>query len=268
MTPAMAALKRDFLPGELAAHLSQNGLGSALVVQAQHSLDETRWLLDLAERNAFLAGVVGWVPLRSPDVANELAHFAENPKMVGVRHVVLDDPDDAIMLREDYNRGVGLLAAYGLRYELIVYERHLPQAITLVDRHPRLVFVLDHIARPTLGSAPSPSWMAHIRALAERPNVYCKLSGLTTGAASTVWTVEDLAPYADVALAAFGPRRMMFGSDWPMCTLTCTYDRWVEAVRRLTATLSPDEQAWVWGRSAEAAYGLRAARRATSVNRG
>ncbi|APR86616.1 L-fuconolactone hydrolase [Minicystis rosea] len=256
MTGAMTAIQRDFLPAELAAQMAASGIASAIPVQARHSLDETRWLLDLADEHPFLAGVVGWVPLASPDVAQDLERLADRPKLRGVRHVVLDDPDDALMLRDDWNRGVALLAAYGLRYDLIVYERHLPQAITLVDRHPRQIFVLDHVARPEIRGAPSALYRDQLRALAARPHVYCKLSGLTTGTGPGGYTADDLAPYVDLALEAFGPRRLMFGSDWPMCILTCDYARWTGLVQQLTAALSPDERAWIWRRTAEEAYGL------------
>lgn len=267
MTPAMGAIKRDFLPPELLSRMVENGVGWAMAVQAQHTLDETRWLLDLADAHPFLAGVVGWVPLTSPDVARDLDRFEEHPKLVGVRHVVLDDPDDALMLRDDFSRGVGMLAARGLAYDLIVYERHLEQALSLVDRHPDQVFVLDHLARPELAKAPSRAYRARLRELAERPRVYCKLSGLTTGAAFHDGTagaasgppdavLDAVAPYVDVALEAFGPRRLMFGSDWPMCILTSDYGRWVDLVRRLTAKLSKDEQAWLWRKTAEEAYGI------------
>lgn len=256
MTPEMGAIKRDFLPPELSAQMAESGIGSAIVVQARHSLDETRWLLDLADEHPFLAGVVGWAPLSSPTVARDLERLCERPKLRGIRHVVLDDPDDALMLRDDWNRGVSLLAAHGLCYELIIYERHLAQALSLVDRHPEQIFVLDHLARPSLEGAPSAHYREHIRQLAERPRVYCKLSGLTTGAGPGGYAIDDLAPYVDLALEAFGPRRLMFGSDWPMCILTCDYARWAEMVRRLTATSSPDEEAWIWRKTAMEAYGI------------
>lgn len=254
MTPAMGALKRDFLPDELEAHLHEHGMRGAIAVQARSSLDETRWLLGLADQHDFLAGVVGWVPLTAPDLARHLDAFAPHPALLGVRHVGVDDPDDELLLRPEFARGIASLARYDLVYDLIVLERHLPQALTLVDRHPRQTFVLDHMARPEIAREPSAPWRSHLRRLAERPNVYCKLSGLTTGADWQRWTAEDLRPYVDLALEAFGPRRLMFGSDWPMCLLSCEYRTWTETAQTLTATLSLDERAWLWRRTAEHAY--------------
>ncbi|WP_434426373.1 amidohydrolase family protein [Nannocystis pusilla] len=254
MTPAMDMLKRDFLAEQLQAHLHENHVRGAIAVQARSSLDETRWLLGLAERHSFIAGVVGWVPLTAPDLARHLDALAPHPALLGVRHVGVDDPDDELLLRPDFDRGIAALAKYDLAYDIIIRERHLPQALKLVDRHPRQTFVLDHMARPEISREPSAPWQSHLRLLAERPNVYCKLSGLTTGADWQRWDTEDLRPYTDLVLEAFGPRRLMFGSDWPMCLLSCEYRKWTETVQALTAALSPDERAWLWCQTAQHAY--------------
>jgi L-fuconolactonase len=187
-------------------------------------------------------------------VDRELERLARHPRLVGIRHVLTDDPDAQRMLRDDFNRGIGLLKDHGLAYDLVILEHQLEQAIQLVDRHPAQTFVLDHVGRPRIQPGGSPRWAAQLRELARRPHVVCKLSGLPEGASFRRWSEQDLAPYLDAALEAFGPRRLMFATDWPMCTLACAYARWVEIVEACTVAMSAEERDWVWSKTAEQAY--------------
>jgi L-fuconolactonase len=254
----LAAIRRDFLPPELAGEIAAAGVDAVVSVQARQSLDETRWLLELADANAFIAGVVGWVPLVSPSVADTLSALAANPRLCGVRHVLQGEPDPDFAARPDFNRGIAALRGLGLAYDVLVYERQLPAAIALVDRHPDQVFVVDHVAKPRIRDAVVSPWRARMRDLARRPNVFCKLSGMVTEADLGAWTRAALQPYADVVLEAFGPSRLMFGSDWPVCLGACSYSSWLATVRELCARLSAGERESVLGGTTRRAYGLDA----------
>ena len=256
ISDAMSVLRRDYLPDDLRRETAAAGVDGVVSVQARQTVDETRWLLELAAQNDFIRGVVGWVPLASDRVADDLDRFADRPKLKAVRHVLQDEADDDYMLRPDFDRGVGLLAGLGLRYDILIYERHLPQAIRLVDRHPTVTFVLDHVAKPRIRDDVISPWRERMIELAKRPNVYCKLSGIATEADHRAWTTKQLRPYMDVALEAFGPRRLMFGSDWPVCLLAVGYHRWVELVREFVSPLSDAERRRVMGETAIEAYGL------------
>jgi len=252
---AMAPLRRDFLPEDLQAALRSGGVDAAVSVQARQSVEETGWLLSMAERHPFLAGVVGWVPLADAAVGKDIERFAARPKLKAVRHVLQGEPSE-YMLRDDFNRGVSLLWKHGLAYDVLIYERQLPQAIEFVDRHPGGRFVLDHVAKPRIRENVLEPWRANLRRLAERPNVWCKVSGMVTEADYRAWTEEQLQPYLEAALEAFGPRRLMFGSDWPVCLAACAYDRWCGIVRRFASRLSKDERERVLGGTAREAYRL------------
>ena len=251
----MAVLKQDFLPEDLIAEADEL-VDAVITVQARQDLVETRWLLEIAHEEPFVLGVVGWVPLTEPNVAAHLDQLSQNPSLVGVRHVLQDEPDDEYALREDFNRGVAQLKDYSLAYDILIYERQLPAAIGLVDRHPDQVFVLDHVAKPRIRDGEMDTWKTNIRELARRENCYCKISGMVTEANRDRWSGDDLQPYFDTVLEAFGPNRMMFGSDWPVCLLACDYRHWYHLVDELTAMLSEEEQARIWGETAEEAYGL------------
>lgn len=253
---AMRAIRRDFLPEHLAAELAAARVDGAISVQARQSLAETEWLLELAARHDFLRGVVGWVELVSPSVGAQLERFAAQPKFCAVRHVVQGEPDDRFLLRDDFNRGIRELRRFNLVYDLLIYARHLPVALEFVDRHPEQVFVLDHLAKPRIRDGEIEPWRAQLRELARRPHVYCKVSGMVTEAEYATWTEAQLRPYFEAALEAFGPRRLMFGSDWPVCLVACGYVRWREIVTRWVAELSAEEQARILGGTAREAYRL------------
>ena len=253
---AMAAIRRDFLVEDLRQATSAVGVEGVVSVQARQSLAETEWLLELAATTSLICGVVGWVNLSSSDVARQLESFRANPKLKSVRHVVQGESDPNFILRPDFNRGVRELARFGLAYDILIFERQLPQTVQFVDRHPEQVFVVDHIAKPRIKDDLFEPWRTQMRELARRPNVCCKISGLVTEADYARWTEVQLQRYFDATLDAFGPKRLMFGSDWPVCLVACRYDRWYNLVRRFASALSADEQDWIFGRTAVQAYQL------------
>jgi L-fuconolactonase len=228
-------------------------------VQARQTLEETAWLLELARQHELIRGVVGWVPLVEGDnVKRHLERFAGNRKLRGVRHVVQDEADPRYILRADFNQGIRALRDSQLRYDILIFERHLPAAIEFVDRHPNQIFILDHIAKPRIKEGVLKPWDANMRELAKRQNVYCKLSGMVTEADTKRWTPASLKPYIDVVLQAFGPKRLMYGSDWPVMLLAGDYVRWYDVVANSIAKLSKSEQERIIGGTAAEAYGLPA----------
>lgn len=252
----MHVLRRDFLVDDLAVEFDAAGVDGAITVQARQDVAETEWLLDVARDAPEMLGVVGWVDLTADDVADTLEHLAPDPLLVGIRHVVQDEPDDAFILRSDFNRGVAQLRNFGLTYDILVYERHLPNVIQFIDRHPDQPFVLDHLGKPRIRDGAIDGWRANLTALAVRENCYCKLSGAVTEASPAKWTADDIHPYLDAALEAFGPDRLMFGSDWPVCLLACAYHDWFDLAREYTRTLTSGERARIWGETAAEAYRL------------
>jgi len=256
ISDSMSVLRRDFGPDDLRNEIAGVGVDGVISVQARQTIDETRWLLDLAAKNDFIRGVVGWVPLVDDPAGAWLEKFAKNPKFRSVRHVIQDEPDQHFILRDDFNRGVRLLKRFNLRYDILVFERHLPNTIEFVDEHPNQVFILDHIAKPQIRAGIVEPWRQNLCTLARRANVYCKLSGVVTEADWKAWTPQRLRPYFDAALQAFGPRRLMFGSDWPVCLVASDYARWVRTVREWAAPLSQSEQDRIFGGTAIEAYGL------------
>ena len=252
----MERLARNHLPADLAPLAAAAGVGGTVAVQARQSLEESRFLLDLAAASPLIRGVVGWVDLRSDEVDRQLAELAPRPKFVGVRHVVQDEPDPRFLLGDAFMRGIGRLAAHGLVYDLLLYPVQLPAAAELVRRFPEQPFVLDHLAKPRIREGVFDPWRADLEALAAAPNVSCKLSGMVTEAAWGKWKRADFVPYMQAALEAFSPRRLLFGSDWPVCTLSAPYGDVVGIVDDFLARLSPDEQAAIRGGNAVRVYGL------------
>jgi L-fuconolactonase len=253
---SMRVLQRDWLPAHLCPELSAAGIAGAITVQARQTLDETAWLLDIGDAHDAIVGVVGWVPLTSSSVAGVLERLVDRPKLRGVRHVVQGEADPAFLDRPDFNAGIRALGEFGLTFDLLLYERQLPSARQFVDRHPDQVFIVDHAAKPRIRDAILEPWATHMRQLARRPRVYCKLSGLVTEADPHAWTDADIRPYVETVLAAFGPERVMFGSDWPVCLLASPYGRWANAVKGFIAELTPSERAAVLGGAARRAYRL------------
>lgn len=239
----MSVLKRDFAPADLKLHMDAAAVIGAVSVQARQSLEETDMLLDHASRHSFIRGVVGWVPFcEATGVKAHLDRYAGNPWIKGYRHVVQDEPDDDFILRPDFNEGIRALLPYGTIYDILIFERHLRQTIRFVDQHPNQMFVLDHIAKPRIAANELSPWRENLIELARRENVACKISGMATEAHWRDWRATDLKPYFDVALEAFTPRRLMFGSDWPVLELAGNYAEWAAIVRQWIAALSTAEQ--------------------------
>lgn len=252
----MPALKRDFLPSDLQPLLADVGFDGCIAVQARQNVEETNFLLDLARPFDFIRGVVGWVDLCSPDVALELEQFADEPKLVGVRHIVQSEPDD-FMLRADFRRGIARLAEFGLAYDILVYPLQLGAARRLAEEFQEQRFVLDHIAKPLIAAGALLPWRDDLRALAAHPNVWCKLSGMVTETRWDAWRAEDFRPYLDVVFEAFGPSRLMIGSDWPVCTLAADYGAAMGIVMDYVAQFPAEEQEAILGGNCALFYRLR-----------
>lgn len=252
----MPQLRRDFLPAELEAEMRAANIDGAIAVQARQTLEETEWLLGFAKQESFMRGVVGWAPIASSEFAPILEGLREHKKLKGLRHVIQDEADDGFILREDFNAGIDLMRDTGLVYDILIFERHLPNAIKFVDRHPNQAFVLDHIGKPNIAAAALEPWSTNIRELARRENVSCKLSGMVTEADWTSWNLEALRPYAEIAFNAFGANRVMAGSDWPVCLLAAAYGQWMQTVQSLIAGLTQTEKESILGGTAARVYDL------------
>jgi L-fuconolactonase len=242
MTPEVEVLCRDYLPPALALLLARNEVEKTILVQASNSLEETRWLLKLAEQNSFIAGVVGWVDLTADGFADQLDEFTAHPKFKGVRHLVESEPQDDWLTQPVVLKNLRMMANRGVTYDLLVHTRHLKHAFTVAAGCPELRLVVDHLAKPPIARGEIDEWSRGLRELGSQPNVSCKLSGLVTEADWTRWRVEDLQPYVDLALEVFGPRRMMFGSDWPVCLLAGSYDQVFEAAQSMLAGVSEEDR--------------------------
>jgi L-fuconolactonase len=252
----MEGLKRDYLPDDLQPLLEQTGIQATIAVQARHSVEETAWLLELADRHAWIKGVVGWIDLGSSQAREQLEQVAQHPKLRGIRHIVHDEHDERFMLRPDFLQGLGMLAAFNLTYDLLLFPRHLPVAIQVVRQFPQQRFVLDHIAKPEIRAGNFSPWDADLRALAGFENVACKLSGLVTEAAWRQWQPGDFQRYLDHVVDCFGPERLIFGSDWPVCTLSGEYPAVVGLIQEYLAAFPDDVQAGIWGGNAARWYAL------------
>lgn len=256
ITDEMSVLRRDFLPYDLRPELTANGFTGSVVVQASQSETETHFLLDLAKHDSSILGVVGWINFMSPDIADRLSYFRQFNKLCGFRHILQAESDDRFMLRDEFLRGVNLLAQFGFTYDILIYPRQLPAAIELVANIPNQTFVLDHIAKPEIAIGKLNPWAAAIRELATSPNVYCKLSGLITEANWNCWKLSDFTPYLDVVFESFGTDRLMFGSDWPVCLVAGSYSAVVNLISSYLEQLPADKKAAIFGGNAVRFYGL------------
>lgn len=252
----MEILRRNYLHSDLDAVAGAAGITGTVVVQARQTIGETDWLLTVAGRSNLIRGVVGWTPLADANVERHLARISRHPKLKAVRHVLQDEPDDHFMLREDFNRGIALLKEFNLRYDLLIFERHLPQAIEFVDRHPNQVFILDHVAKPRIRENVMEPWRNYLRELGLRPNVFCKISGMVTEADWCSWSEAQLRPYLETVLDIFGAERLMFGSDWPVLGLASAYSTWLAIVKRAISGLSLGKRDRILAGTAVQAYGL------------
>jgi len=249
---SMATLRRDFLPEDLQTEMQTAGIDRSFAVQARQTVEETAWLLELAAHNHFIAGVVGWAPLASSGLVQILDTYADDAKLVGLRHVVQAEPD-GFLDAPAFNAGIGRLLGTGLVYDVLIFERQLEEATRFVDRHPRQSFVLDHIAKPRIAEALLEPWHTQIRELARRPNVVCKLSGMVTETGRT-WTEDSLRPYFDTVVEAFGSQRLMAGSDWPVCLAASGYAQWWQVLRNYFAAFTETEREAIFGGTAASIY--------------
>lgn len=257
--PELQPLRRDFGVADLAPQARAAGVDRTVLVQTITVPEETPEFLALAARSELIAGVVGWTDLTRPDVADEVARLRELPggrHLKGIRHQVQGETDPEWLLRADVRDGLAAVAEAGLVYDLVVLPHQLPACVRTAADHPGLTFVLDHLGKPPIATGALNPWATAVRALAELPNTVCKLSGMVTEADHAKWTVDGLRPYADTVLDAFGPGRLMFGSDWPVCTLAASYGQVVDAAEELTGGLGAEERAEVFGGTATRVYRL------------
>ena len=252
----MSVIQRDFLPNDLGPLLMENGMSGCVAVQADQSETETKFLLDLAVKNDFIKGVVGWVDLRKDNVEERLAHYAQDQFFKGVRHIAQGESDD-FLLRQDVQRGIGLLAKYGLTYDILVFARQLPAAIELVKSFPQQKFVLDHLAKPHITQGVDEEWQQNITTLGKYPNVYCKLSGMVTETDDFKWEKLDFTPFLDVVFTAFGMDRVMYGSDWPVCLLAADYSSQLNILQKYISNFSELDQSKIMGGNAASFYDLK-----------
>jgi L-fuconolactonase len=257
MNEDMDLIRRDFMPHDLIPLMEQLGFEGTVTVQVAQTEAETAFLLQLAADNPFIKGVVGWVDLKAADIAERLELLSENKKLKGFRHVIQTEPDDRFMLSNEFKRGIGLLRQYGFTYDILIYPKHIKAAIELVKAFPEQPFVIDHLAKPFIKAQEIREWEADIRKIAQLPNVYCKVSGMVTEADLHHWKTADLIPYLDVIFYAFGPDRLMFGSDWPVCLIASTYQQWVDLLDIYTKEALPANQREAfWGGNAIRFYNL------------
>ena len=257
ITPEMGAIRRDFLPADLAPLLASSGIDGVVAVQADQSAAETEFLLGLSTQHAFIKGVVGWIDLRASDLVRQVAKWRGNPRLKGFRHIAQGEPDDFLM-RDDVVRGITTIGLLGYSYDILIYPRQLAAAERLVARCPDVRFILDHCAKPPIASGDLTSWRTGFVALAAHEHVCCKLSGLVTEAAWSSWSDEQFAPVLDTALESFGAARLMFGSDWPVCLLAADYARVAASLHAWSARLSESERSCIFGGTAISAYQLEA----------
>jgi L-fuconolactonase len=256
MSSDVPVLYRDYLPSTLEPILAANGVGKTVLVQASNSLAESRWLLSLADENPFIAGVVGWVDLTDPGVSSQLEELSAHPKFKGVRHLVESEPADDWLTQPTVLHGLQQLASHNLPYDLLVHTRHLPHAGIVAKECPDLSLVIDHMAKPPIARGEFKEWSQQIRPLAAFKNVHCKLSGLVTEANWREWQTEDLRPYVDYVLELFGPERMMFGSDFPVCLLAASYERVLESFLETLKDLNDAERHKIFSLNATDFYRL------------
>lgn len=256
----MQVIRRDFLPGDLAVVVNEEKLHGTIAVQADQTEAETDWLLQLAAKNDFIKGVVGWVDLRSSHIEERLQHYQQFSKLKGFRHV-LQGEEPSFMLQERFLNGISKLNEYGFAYDILIFPQHLEAALQLVKQFPQQRFVVDHVAKPTIkdGKIDDPiaiGWKTGMQQLAKHNNVYCKISGMVTEADWKNWTAEQLKPYIDVVVESFGIDRIMYGSDWPVCLVASSYNKWIETVKEYFSAYSAEDQEKVFSGNAIKFYQL------------
>lgn len=256
MTDEMEVLQRDYLPKDLKPLINSIGFGGTIAVQARQVLQETEWLLELSNQYEFIKGIVGWVDLRSPDIRTQLEKYSQHPKFKGVRHVVHDEPDNNFMLLPEFQHGIATLKDFNLTYDLLLFYHHLPVAVKLVEKFPEQPFVVDHISKPVIKDKMISPWKEYIEELAKYDNVSCKLSGMVTETHWGQWKPEDFKPYLDIVVGAFGPKRVMIGSDWPVCILSGDYHSVMNIVIDYVRQFPVETQKKILGGNCARFYGV------------
>jgi len=255
---AMAVLQKDFLIKDLEKTLHHNGFSSSIAVQARQSMEETLWLLSLAEQTSLIQGVVGWIDLKSNSLAQQLDELKHHKKLVGFRHVIQGETDPGFMQHPDFIRGLQMLADRGYRYDLLIFAHQLPAAIKMLEQVPNLHVVIDHIAKPDIKSRSDfDTWQQDMAVLAHKPNCYCKLSGMVTEADWLNWQSDDFHPFMQTVLELFGQNRIMFGSDWPVCLVAAEYSQVKALVLDFINEQAPDATALILGKNAQEFYQLK-----------
>lgn len=256
ISESMSEIRRDFFPADLQPVLAESGIDGCVSVQADQSETETDFLLNLANQHDFVKGVVGWVDLRDERVKERLEYYAQFPKLKGFRHIVQGETDDLFMLRTSFLNGIKALEAFKFTYDILIYPHQLGAAKELVARLGNQPFVIDHLAKPYIKQGLIDKWKQDIQAMAKHENVWCKVSGMITEADWEYWTRDELRPYLDVVFEAFGPSRLLFGSDWPVCLVAASYEQWVQLLNDYLSGFSKTEKANFWGGTAVKFYGL------------
>lgn len=251
----MQKIQRDFLPEDLLPLLQENKFSGCIAVQASQSEDETNFLINLAAKNDFIKGVVGWVDLRGVTIEERLNHFSSNKIIKGFRHVVQGEADD-FMLRKDFQNGIAALKQFNFTYDILIFHRQLPAAIKLVNEFPDQPFVIDHIAKPDIKSGDIASWKKGIQEIAKAENVSCKISGMVTEADWKNWKTDDLKPYLDVIFENFSADKLMFGSDWPVSNVASDYTEVVKTLEDYISQLGVQNQNKIWHENATSFYKL------------
>jgi L-fuconolactonase len=251
----MSVIRKDFLPADLLPVLQQHHIDACVAVQADQSEKETDFLIALANDNAFIKGVVGWVDLQSENSKVRLAHYAQYPVVKGFRHI-LQGEDPSFMLQPRFLRGIAALKEFGFTYDILIYPKHLEASLQLVKQFPEQAFVIDHMAKPTIKDGLLDDWAKGMQALAQYPNVFCKISGMVTEADWKDWKKEQLFPYLDVITKAFGVKRLLYGSDWPVCLVAASYEQMLTPVREYFSAFSAEEQVMLFGNNAINFYHL------------
>ncbi len=255
-TESHKPIRRDFLPDDLKKRIDKTGVQATVFVQTQHNVEENRWVLKLTEQHDWIAGVVGWVDLQSERCEDQLMEFLEHPKFVGIRHITHDEPDDDFIIRPEVLRGLHVLQKHRVPFDLLFFVKHLKHATRLARELPELPMVIDHLAKPEIKKGRIDNWEANFRAAAKCPNIYCKLSGMVTEADWNKWKPADLKPYVEIAFEAFGPDRLMFGSDWPVCELAASYEQVHAALVEALGPITPDERDHIFSQTAKEFYHL------------
>lgn len=256
ITDDMSVIQRNFYPEDLQPTLQQNGINACVAVQADQSLAETRFLLDLATKNDFVKAVVGWIDLQADNIDEQLSEWKSEKKLAGFRHVLQAEPDLEYMLRPHFLRGISKLKKHGFTYDILIFPKHLATAQKFVAQFPDQPFVLDHIAKPYIKAGLIDDWERDIRDLSKFKNLQCKVSGIITEADWKTWTYEQIKPYLDVVFDAFGTDRIMFGSDWPVCLVAGEYSEAKGIIETYTQGFSASEKAKVFGENAARFYGI------------